>query len=192
MIDYFALFNQTRQPWLAPEAVKEKYDQLTRQLHPDVTAAGADSKFEEINEAYRVLSDPRLRIRHLLVLEKELPESKDRVPPKDLQDLFLEVATLLQNTQQLFANMAGKGSPLILSMIKTEIVKLRSETDPVLNKLQSSYEACFSQLRQLDQVWKTNRPESIIPLAALQDRMSYLARWIAQLKELQFQLNAYG
>jgi curved DNA-binding protein CbpA len=192
MTDYFALFNQSAQPWLAPEVVKEKYDQLTRQLHPDVTAAGGDSKFEEINEAYRVLSDPRLRIQHLLALEKELPQSKDRVPPQDLQDLFLEVATLSQNTQRLFANMAGKSSPLILSMMKTEIVKLRSQTDPVLNKLQRSYEACLTELRRVDDLWKTNRSESIVPLRKVHDRMAYLARWIDQLKELQFQLSAYG
>ena len=105
--------------------VKEKYHQLTRATHPDVSGAHRDIEFDEVNEGYRVLSDPRLRIQHLLALQGELPDAGSRAAPAELQDLFLQVATLTQKTQGLFANIAGKSSPLILSFMKTEIVKLR-------------------------------------------------------------------
>ena len=136
MTDFFLLFKQPRLPWLDADVVKEKYHQLTRAAHPDVRRADRDIEFDEVNEGYRVLSDPRLRIQHLLALQGELPDAGSRVPPADLQDLFLQVATLTQKTQGLFANMAGKSSPLILSFMKTEIVKLRSQIEPLLGAVQ--------------------------------------------------------
>jgi hypothetical protein len=59
MTDYFALFGEARRAWLDPEKLKEKYFALNR-----ATAADAD-----LNEAYRVLSDPKLRLHHLLTLD---------------------------------------------------------------------------------------------------------------------------
>ena len=42
--------------------VKRAFRKLAQQWHPDVnTEAGADERFKEINEAYRVLSDPQQR-----------------------------------------------------------------------------------------------------------------------------------
>jgi molecular chaperone DnaJ len=42
--------------------VKRAFRKLAQQWHPDVnTEPGADERFKEINEAYRVLSDPQQR-----------------------------------------------------------------------------------------------------------------------------------
>ena len=42
--------------------IKRAFRRLAQQWHPDVsTAAGADDRFKEINEAYQVLSDPQRR-----------------------------------------------------------------------------------------------------------------------------------
>ena len=40
--------------------------------------------------------------------------------------------------------------------------------------------------------WKQNAAATIPELRALHDRLSYLSRWIEQLKEMQFQLTASG
>jgi molecular chaperone DnaJ len=47
----------------APDAdIKRAFRKLAQQWHPDVnTEPGADERFKEINEAYRVLSDPQQR-----------------------------------------------------------------------------------------------------------------------------------
>jgi curved DNA-binding protein CbpA len=192
MTDFFLLFKQPRLPWLDPDVVKEKYHQLTRVKHPDVSGPHRDIEFDEITEGHRVLSDPRLRIQHLLALQGEPPDAGSRVPPADLQDLFLQVATLAQKTQGLFANMAGKSSPLILSFMKSEIVKLRAQIEPLLGAVQRSYETSVGELRALNESWKQNSTAAIPELRKLHDRLSYLSRWIEQLKEMQFQLTASG
>jgi curved DNA-binding protein CbpA len=190
MTDFFLLYKQPRLPWLDADVVKEKYHQLTRAAHPDVSGAHRDIEFDEVTEGFRVLSDPRLRIQHLLALQGELPDAGSRVPPADLQDLFLQVATLTQKTQGLFANMAGKSSSLVLSFMKSEIVKLRSEIEPLLGAVQRSYETSVGELRALNETWKQNSAATIPELRALHDRLSYLSRWSEQLKEMQFQLTA--
>ena len=58
MTDYFALFGEARRPWLEPAELKEKYFARSRTAAPSA----------ELNEAFRVLSDPKLRLHHLLTL----------------------------------------------------------------------------------------------------------------------------
>lgn len=49
----------------SPDEIKKAYRTLARQHHPDVNkAAGAESRFKEIQEAYEVLSDEKARARY--------------------------------------------------------------------------------------------------------------------------------
>ena len=59
MIDYFALLDQPRAPWLDPDELKDIFHQKTLQAHPDAQASrpGADTTeatFPNLNEAYQV------------------------------------------------------------------------------------------------------------------------------------------
>src|SRR5438477_9420256 len=69
VIDHFAVLGQPRRPWLDLDQLKQQYQQLTFELHPDRPKGGADqADFAAVTEAYRVLSNPRLRVHHLLSL----------------------------------------------------------------------------------------------------------------------------
>ena len=109
MTDFFALFGQPRQPWLDPDVLKEKHHELTRRIHPDVRGQEVVEQFEDVNEGYRILSDPRLRIQHLLALEGDEAPARDRLPPADLQEFFLQIGTLSQTMQRVLAQM-GEGN----------------------------------------------------------------------------------
>ena len=185
MTDFFALFEQSRRPWIDPHFVKAKYHQLTRVAHPDVNKGESDVSFETINEAYRVLSEPKLRIQHLLALEGQLRTAVDRALPEDLQRLFLQIAELSQKTQRLHTSTT---SALAISLTKNEVSELRSQLERLLEELTGAFEKCLRELREMNGIWDTNRATALLQLQTLHDRLSYLSRWIEQLKEMQFQL----
>jgi DnaJ-domain-containing protein 1 len=187
MTDFFALFNQPRGPWLEPDLVKEKYHQLTRLAHPDARGHETSFTFEDVNEGYRVLSDPRLRIQHLLELEGARRVTGDRGLPEDLQRLFLRIGSLSHRTQQLRTRMAV-GSALTLSLMEREILELRSQIEQSLGDLMHFYRDCLRELHELNDSWEREHASAVPQLQSLHDRISYLSRWIAQLREMQFQL----
>ncbi len=191
MTDFFVLFDQPRQPWLDANTLKEKYHQLTRLAHPDVQTP-SDIKFEEVNEAYRVLSDPKLRIQHLLTLEGRLSAALDRTLPEDLQELFLQIGSLTQKNKPLLARIGAESSALTLSILKSDLLQIQSEVGRLLKLLTQSYEKCLADLQRLNELWDKNRVETAEQLQALHDRMAYLSRWLAQLEEMKFQSSVRG
>ncbi|KAI8474506.1 MAG: DnaJ-like protein [Monoraphidium minutum] len=63
-VDYYALLEVSRDANAAD--VKRQYYKLARQWHPDKNAGNAEAtiKFQQLGEAYQVLSDPELRARY--------------------------------------------------------------------------------------------------------------------------------
>ena len=61
-MDYYAILN------LSPEAdieeIKQAFRRLARQFHPDVAGEGSRERFQQIHQAYQVLSDPEQRRRY--------------------------------------------------------------------------------------------------------------------------------
>jgi curved DNA-binding protein CbpA len=190
MIDYFALLQQPRRPWLDPEELKEKYHELTKTAHPDrPSPANPDSDFASINEAYRVLLDPKLRLDHLLNLEGIPPISHANVP-EQIADVFLEIGTLIQETDRLLAKSAT-ATALSKALLRTEILEKQKLTADLLEKLETMYAGALKELKRLDQIWTStdNLRTGASDLSALSSRFAYLTRWIAQLKERKFQLS---
>ena len=107
MTDYFALLGEARRPWLDPEKLKEKYFALSR-------AAAADA---ELNEAFRVLSDPKLRLHHLLTLEGAELTAGRPVPPS-VAELFWNTGTLLREVERWLLKNAGATGALARSLLK--------------------------------------------------------------------------
>ncbi len=192
MTDFFALFSQPRQPWIERGVLKERHHQLTRLAHPDVRGPHADQKFEDVNEGYRILSDPKLRIEHLLALEGSGNLARDRPLPADLQELFLRIGTLRQAMQRVFTALGDVTSALKLSLAKNDLLQLQKQTNEMLEELNRSYDRCLKELRNSNEVWKRARQQAIAQLQSLRDRIAYLARWIAQLKEMELQLKLRG
>jgi DnaJ-domain-containing protein 1 len=191
MTDFFALLEQPRQPWLDPAALKQKYHQLTRAAHPDVPSCESSTEFASINEAYRTLLDPKLRIHHLLALEAAKPSERNCVVPEELQELFLKIGSLTQNSQRLLEQFGNTKSELSRSLLKADLLDLQRQAQECLEQSRASHENCVAELHQLNTLWNTNEQQAIIGLNVLHDRIAYLSRWIAQLEEMQFQLSLY-
>jgi len=126
MTDYFALLEQPRGPWLDPAALKDAYHQKTLQTHPDA-AAGNQSDFAQLNEAYQVLQDPKRRLHHLLSLENCAPPSTSQSIPEELQELFLLIGELNQRANVLLEKMRTSSNALSRSLLKPQVVELQKE-----------------------------------------------------------------
>jgi hypothetical protein len=186
MIDYFALLQQPRKPWLDPEKLKEKYHQLTITEHPDRQSphdSGLD--FASVNEAYRVLSDPKLRLQHLLSLDGIAATTTGTVP-QTLSDVFLETGILIQEIDRLLAKSTS--TSLSKALLRSQVLEKQKLTTELLDKLQGMHKAAIEELQVLDRSWVSTQAIAS-KLSELSSRLAYLTRWIAQLEERKFQLS---
>ena len=155
MTDYFALLAQPRTPWLDPDQLREEFRRRVKIEHPDAGVGSSDSgyTFAELNTAYRVLTEPSLRLAHLLELagEKVGPISQ---PPVELSDLFFSTASAIEQL------LAGDSAP----------------AESHLQKLQTLQAATIESLRGIDQ-------SDISSIKRAHEKLSYFDRWIAQLGE---------
>lgn len=187
MIDYFALLQQPRRPWLDPEKLKEKYHELAREAHPDRAPDLAAGDFAALNEAYRVLAEPKLRLRHLLELEG-IPVDSNRIP-NDLAELFIGAGTLIQEIDRLLARPTE--TALNRAVVQSQGREKLRETAELLLKLQEVDKSANSNLTRINQGWSSAR-EYAPALCDLATRFAYLQRWTAQLEERKFRLSALG
>jgi DNA repair ATPase RecN len=173
MTDYFALFEEARRPWLEPEKLKEKYFALSR-------AAAADA---ELNEAFRVLSDPKLRLHHLLTLEgAEL--SAGRPVPAAVAELFWNTGTLLREVERWLLQKKAATSALARALLQPERGKFEQRLGKLEERLRATYDAELAQLPRAEVDW----PNELAQMVERYDSVAYLTRLLEQTAEKRFQL----
>jgi DnaJ-class molecular chaperone len=79
--DYYLILGVSRSE--SPSGIRARYRDLVRTLHPDVAGAHSTSAFQEIAEAYEILSDPAARRRH----NAELARREGRPPFESIEPL---------------------------------------------------------------------------------------------------------
>ena len=200
MTDYFSLLNEPRRPWLEPEALKQKFLELSANVHPDrvhhlgeAERAGAQERSTRLNAAYQCLRQPKDRLRHLLELEiGALPKDIQRVP-SDLMDLSLEVGGACREADALLEQKSKATSALL----KVQFFERGQEQIELLQALQQKIDVHLytltHALRALDAEWTAvpdpgKRADLIQRLEELYRLLSYFSRWTAQTGERIAQL----
>ena len=173
MTDYFALFAEARRPWLEPEKLKEKYYALSRAAAP-----GA-----EVNEAFRVLSDPKLRLHHLLTLEGVELTAGRPVPPS-VAELFWNTGTLLREVERWLLQNKAATSSLARAVLQPEKGKLQQRLGKLEEQLRATYDAELAQLPRAEIDW----PNESGQMVERYDSIAYLTRLLEQTAEKRFQL----
>ena len=95
--DYFAFFGLPQKLKIDEAELEQRFHQLSWKLHPDNFVKA--SQFErnlaldrssELNDAYRTLREPVLRVEYLLLREKVRKEgtTKQQAPPELLEEVF--------------------------------------------------------------------------------------------------------
>lgn len=204
MTDNFALLDEPRRPWLDAEPLKQKFLQLSAEVHPDRvhTAAAAEKEaatkeYAELNAAYNVLRDPKERLLHLLELELgSKPKDVQRIPPGTM-DLFVEVGQTCRDADAFLAEKAKVTSPLL----KVQMFEKGQEWTDRLNHLQQKIngkrDELFAEIQAMNTTWETAPiPASAdraaaLPLERLEQIyriLSYVSRWTEQIQERVVQL----
>ena len=185
MTDYFALLGEVRRPWIDSNKLKQKYHQLTLQLHPDLGSRNQTSEetdsLAELNEAFRVLQDPKLRLQHLLVLENAAPVAARPVPPA-LANLFWDTGASLKNLDAILEKQSST-SRLTQALDKSEIADAEMRTREILDQLRSLYNDALDKVRRTDPLWLADPAAHVSTLVDLYDSFSYLSRLIEQVNE---------
>lgn len=176
MIDYFALLGEARRPWLESEKLKEKYFALARERPADA----------ELNEAFRVLSDPKLRLHHLLVLEgADLSAGRD--VPAALAEFFWNTGTLLRDVDRWLLKQTDATGALARALLSGERSKLERKLEELGSELARRYEAEVTELRDVN-FSSPLSPNELSRLIRQYDVISYLTRLREQVAEKRFRL----
>ena len=175
MTDYFALLGEARRPWLEPEKLKDKYFERSRAAAPDA----------EMNEAFRVLSDPKLRLHHLLTLAGADLTAGRPVPPS-VAELFWNSGMLLREIAGWLLRNQTAGSTLARALLQPERGKLAQRLGQLEEQSRAAYEAELAKLPRGEVDW----PNEMAQMVERYDSIAYLTRLLAQIAEKRFQLTA--
>jgi molecular chaperone HscB len=158
-VDYFTFFGLPRKLVIDLAALEKDFYQLSRKLHPDLSA-GAGSQEQEwslqqssmLNDGYRTLKDPIQRTQYLLKLEGvELEEQsksateqartegtlKKQIVPPDLLDEVFELNMQLEELRM--QKKMGEDDPALLEEIGTQKLHLEAKQDALLAELQQQW-----------------------------------------------------
>lgn len=186
--DHFAALDQPRRPWLEPEALKDVFHGLTAEHHPDRT--GDAARFTAVNAAYSVLRDPVARLRHLLELEEPAMLAAAPPLPEALTETFMRVATLRRSVDAFLKQQTATTTPLGQALLASTRFSLHRDVGLELAALEAAQDVGLEALREADRQWLERTPALLEQLTALQQELSYLAKWSAQLREALFQFQA--
>jgi curved DNA-binding protein CbpA len=194
MVDYFALLDEPRRPWLDVDLLKQKFLALSATLHPDkihsapdAEKAAAAKKFAELNAAWNCLAAPKLRLLHLIELELGARPRDIQQIPGVLADQFAEVAAVCREADGFLAEKARAASPLLQVQLFERGQEWVEKLQALQKKLGSFSEQLLAGLKSLDSKWMAGdaqaRHELLGELETLYRLFGYFNRWNAQIQE---------
>ena len=204
MRDYFALLSQPRLPWIEVEQLKNRFIELSAELHPDRVHGSsseekqsAQERYTEINAAYQCLLQPRDRLAHLLELESGKKPAAIQTAPSAFMNLFLEVGNLCREVDKFLEEKRAAKSPLLQVSLFEHGQGLADRINALQQNLRQISTDNEAGLRRQNLIWEKAPPVGdprrapALPLADLEEyyrAFSYVSRWSAQLQERLVQL----
>jgi len=189
--DYFALLDEPRQPWLDEETLKAKFFALSTSVHPDRVHAFPESErktahdhYTQLNAAYNCLREPKERLRHLLELEVGRKPATVQQVPAELVELFFEIGQATRAADEFLKRKASITSPLLLVELFDEGQTISDGLTGLRDNLTARENQLRNELQTLNEDWQ----QRLGRLEQIQQTLSYLHRWRAQLQERILQL----
>jgi DnaJ-domain-containing protein 1 len=200
-VDYFALLDEPRRPWLEPDALKQKFLALSAQAHPDrfhsapePERSAADRRFADLNRAWQCLREPRERLRHLLALELGARPTNSQSVPAELGGSFFEVGQLCREASAFLDERNRVASPLLRAQFYERGAEWSERLLEMQRQINQSRDRVLAEIRAIDAVWTAAaaNPEQKAPLLKRLEELShllgYFGKWSEQLQTRIVQL----
>ncbi len=205
MIDYFALLNEPRRPWIDLERLKAKFLALSAATHPDrvhhgseAEKAAAQERAAELNAAYNCLRETKERLQHLLELEGSSKPAVVEGASAAVMDLFFEVGQVCREVDAFLAEKEKATSPLLKVRLFEQGMKWTDSINRLQANIDTRREELRAELQAMNLAWEMapragegNRATAL-PLSRLEEiyrLASYFARWTQQLQERSLKLS---
>ena len=188
MVDYFALLNFPRTPWLDPAEVQKRFLELSAAMHPDrvhnlgaAETSAANDKFSELNKAAATLRDPKERLHHLLALETGNAPSAAQNISNELIELFARVGQTCRNVDEFLAERNRATSPMLQAQLFAQGLEWTDRIGELQQQVGIVKARAEEELIQTAQTWPDKKQYD--RLAALAHTFAMTAKWEAQLQE---------
>jgi hypothetical protein len=183
MIDYFALLDLERRPAIDEESLKKTYFHRTELLRLDQSDADA---FSSLNMAFRIISNPAMRIQHLLTLA--FGDARGGRIKSDLGDLFGSVVETLQKVDQEFGSLSAESSALVRALTFQRMGEARERLEQTESELLQRELSLRSEIGPLDEVWREDPARSRESLAQVALSLTFVQKWLSEVRERKIRL----
>ena len=183
MIDYFALLDLERRPFIADESLKNAYLRKSEMTRAQTNGLDALSS---VNMAFRTLSNPAARTQHLLNLEFGDARGGGLTP--DIGTIFGPVAEAVQMADRELGSLSAQSSALLRALAYQKVDGVRERLAEVETELSKRDSGLLSELQQLDEIWRIDPAQCRDRLAQIALRLKFVQKWLSEVHERQIRL----
>jgi DnaJ-domain-containing protein 1 len=194
-MDYFALLDEPRKPWIDTGLLKDKFMEMSARYHPDKFPQATpeereriSARYAELNAAYQCLSHTRDRLLHLIELETGKPPSDvQRIPP-GTSDLFMQIGQTCAQAAAFLEKQPQTDSPILKAKRFVEQMEWTDKLTDFQNQLQEINDKLEEELKRMNTDMENGAPLPLERLEEIYRSTSYINRWTDQIREKIVQL----
>ncbi len=194
-MDYFALLDEPRKPWIDTGLLKDKFMEMSARYHPDKFPQATpeereriSARYAELNAAYQCLSHTRDRLLHLIELETGKPPSDvQRIPP-GTSNLFMQIGQTCAQAAAFLEKQPQTDSPILKAKRFVEQMEWTDKLTDFQNQLQGISDKLEEELKRMNTDMENGAPLPLERLEEIYRSTSYINRWTDQIREKIVQL----
>jgi molecular chaperone HscB len=193
-VDYFAFFGLPRKLNLDVKPLERNFYELSRKLHPDLSARASAQEQEWslqqsslLNDAYRTLKDPIKRTEYLLHLEgveleeqsksateqaRASGEMKKQIVPPDLLEEVFELNMQLEELRM--QKKMGEDDPALIEEVGNQKLAFETKNEALLEELQGQWKAWDKLIDEGAEANPSERSQAITKMVDVLNRRNYI------------------
>jgi molecular chaperone HscB len=194
LVDYFTFFGLPRKLKLDGEALEKDFYELSRKLHPDLSARASVNEQEWsleqsslLNDAYRTLRDPIKRTEYLLHLEgveleeqsksatekaRATGETKKQIVPPDLLEEVFELNMQLEELRM--QKKMGEDDPALIEEVGNQKLAFEAKNEALLEELQGQWKVWDKLVDEGTEANPSERSQVIAKMVDVLNRRNYI------------------